>query len=113
MKVVTTPTNGTTPIDSRASNRIRVAIISATLLGLLIAAFCSYHKLPWSDEGWFSSPAYNLAKHGTFGSTVIEPATSGLTRIQQRTYWVAPLYLLGQAAWYLVFPPSIFLTRVF
>ena len=91
--------------NSRASALLGAAI----LLSLAAATVDAFHRPPWSDEGWFSSAAYNLARHGFLGTTVIEPAGSGLTRIDQRTYWVMPLFLLGQALWSLY----SFLSRLF
>jgi len=82
-------------------------------LALLVAAYQALHRPPWSDEGWFSSSSYNLAYKGFFGNTVIEPSLmgKGLTRIHERTYWVTPAYLLVQAAWYKLVPPTVFGTR--
>lgn len=80
---------------------------------MLVASVAAYKRVPWSDEGWFSSAAYNLARHGFLGTTVIDPAGTNLTRIDQRTYWVMPLYLLGQALWLKFFPASFFSVRLF
>lgn len=64
-------------------------------------------KEPWIDEGWFASPAYNLAFHGFMGTTVLEPTGSWLKGelkgIHEFTYWVMPLYLVAQAGWYRLF----------
>ncbi len=84
-----------------------------TMLSLCLAGFSALKRVPWSDEGQFSSAAYNLAHRGFFGTTVLDPSTIGLTRIQQRTYWVMPLFLLGQALWYKLFPATLFWTRAF
>ena len=43
------------------------------------------------DEGWFASPAFNLANHGFMGTTVLY--NPHLPRIQQHKYWILPLYL--------------------
>lgn len=87
------------------------AAILAALISMLVASVAAWNRPPWSDEGWFSSAAYNLAHKGFFGTTVIETAGSGLTRIHQHTYWVMPLYLLAQAVWYRLFPATLFFTR--
>lgn len=62
---------------------------------------------PFIDEGWLASPAYNLAFHGFMGTTVLEPTGSWLNSelkgIHEYTYWVMPLHLLAQAAWYRIF----------
>ncbi len=93
--------------------RITLVLICVAVLSMALAAVSAWNRTPWSDEGQFSSAAYNLAHRGFFGTTVLEPATMGLTRIQQRTYWVLPLYLLGQTLWYKVAPASLFWTRAF
>ena len=90
-----------------------VILFSLGLFSLGAAAFEAIHRTPWSDEGWFSSASYNLARHGFLGTTVIEPAGSGLTRIDQRTYWVMPLFLLGQALWLKLLPATLFTARLF
>lgn len=67
---------------------------------------------PESDEGGFANPAFNLATNGFFGTTVLETADSPLTRIDQRTYWVMPLFLLNSAASFKVFGFSLFTMRL-
>ena len=52
------------------------------LLALLVASA----KRPWSDEGWFASPAFNLAYRGFMGTTVLY--SPHLPRIEQHTYWI-------------------------
>lgn len=79
---------------------------------LCLAAYSATHRQPWSDEGWFSSAAENLANRGVLGTTVLEPGSSHLTRIDQRTYWVMPLYLIEQAAWYRLMGASLMSTRM-
>jgi hypothetical protein len=89
----------------------RRMLIAAATLSLLVAALAAYNRIPWSDEGWFSSASYNLARHGFLGTTVIDPTDMHLTRIERRTYWVMPLYLLGQAFWLKLFPATVFVAR--
>jgi len=64
-------------------------------------------KAPWSDEGWFACPAYNLAFRGFMGTSVLEPSghflNAYLRGIQQRTYVVPPLHILLLAGWFRVF----------
>ncbi len=88
-------------------------MLAALALSMLIAAWGALHRSPWSDEGWFSSPAYNLAFHGHMGTTVMDEHAPGLTRIHERTYWVLPLFLVGQGLWYKVFPHTMLGTRLF
>jgi hypothetical protein len=91
----------------------RIALSASVLASLLLAAVAAYYRPPWSDEGWFSSAAYNLARHGFLGTTVLDPRGMHLTRIAQRTYWVMPLYLLGQAFWLKLFAATLFAVRSF
>jgi hypothetical protein len=86
---------------------------AALVVSVLVVAVAARNRLPWSDEGLFSSASYNLAHHGFLGTTVLESAGTGLTRIERHTYWVMPLYLLGQALWYKFVPASVLLTRTF
>ncbi|MGD1095596.1 MAG: hypothetical protein ABSB35_26825 [Bryobacteraceae bacterium] len=83
------------------------------LVSIAVAAVSARNRTPWSDEGQFSSASYNLAKHGFFGTTVMELAGTGLTRMDQHTYWIMPLFPLGEALWYRVFPADVFWTRAF
>src|SRR5207244_5704257 len=61
---------------------------------------------PWFDEGWFSSPALNLLTKGHMGTSVLDPTATfrsvQLTGINEATYWIMPLYILAQAAWYML-----------
>lgn len=87
--------------------------MGAALLSIAVATAGAYNKIPWSDEGQFSSAAYNLARHGFLGTTVVDPVNFSLPGIERHTYWVMPLYLVGQAAWLKVFPPTIVSVRMF
>jgi 4-amino-4-deoxy-L-arabinose transferase-like glycosyltransferase len=71
-----------------------VSIGAFFLLAFLVASA----KRPWSDEGWFASPAFNLAYHGFMGTTVLY--SPHLPRIEHHTYWILPLYLVGLAGWF-------------
>lgn len=87
------------------------AAMLALLISISAASVAAWNRPPWSDEGWFSSAAYNLAHNGFLGTTVIDGADTGLTRIHQHTYWVMPGYLLAQALWYCIFPATLFFAR--
>jgi hypothetical protein len=100
-------------VEAPLAPKWRAAIVCAALFSILLSCIAAWHRTPWSDEGWFSSPAYNLARHGVFGTTVMESKGTRLIRIEQRTYWVMPLFLLGEATWYFIFPPTVFWTRMF
>lgn len=85
----------------------------AVIVAFLLMFVAARNRTPWSDEGQFSSAAWNLAHHGFLGTTVLESAGTGYTRIQQRTYWVMPGFLLGEALWYRLFPATLVSTRLF
>lgn len=100
-------------IDS--SNASRYCCIAASLvvaLFLVLAVGSTLTNRPQIDEGMFASPALNLAEHGFFGTTVLETEHSPLTRIEQRTYWVMPLFLLNVAAAFKAFGMSLFVMRL-
>ena len=82
-------------------------------LSIALAALSAWHRVPWDDEGEFSNASWNLAKHGFMGTTVLDSPEQELPHIGQRTYCTMPLYLLGQAAWYLIFPGTLFWARAF
>src|SRR6185295_9082725 len=79
----------------------RLGLFCAALF-LFLAFASAYTRRPWCDEAWFADPAFNLLTKGTMGTTVLEP--SGHYRhpigIQQHTYWIMPLHILLQTAWY-------------
>lgn len=77
-------------------HKIVIAAMIAAFLSLSIASALTHR--PQIDEGMFASPAYNLAFNGHFGTTVLEKEKATLTRIDERTYWVMPMFLLNAAA---------------
>jgi len=93
--------------------KLRRIIVALALCAFLsVSAGSSLTHRPQIDEGMFASPAYNLANHGHFGTTVLETERSPLTRIEQRTYWVMPMFLLNAAASFKAFGFSIFSMRL-
>ncbi len=90
----------------------RIIAIAFILVFLAAAVGSSLTHRPQIDEGMFASPAYNLATHGHFGTTVLETEESSLTRIDQRTYWVMPLFLLNISASFEAFGFSLFTMRL-
>jgi Dolichyl-phosphate-mannose-protein mannosyltransferase len=89
----------------------RIIAALSLLAFVLIALASAYTHRPQIDEGMFASPAYNLAYHGHFGTTVLEKEKATLTRIDERTYWVMPMFLLTEAAVFKVVPFSIVTMR--
>lgn len=88
---------------------ILTALVVSVFLALIVGSALTTR--PESDEGGFANPAYNLAFNNHFGTTVYELEKSPLTRIDQRTYWVMPLFLLNAAAAFKAFGFSLFAMR--
>jgi len=76
------------------------------VLFLILAGASAWTLRPWCDEGWFSSPARNLMEKGYMGTSVIDQTGTfrsvKLDGIDRYTYWIMPLYVLAQSAWYQV-----------
>lgn len=87
-----------------------LVILVTILLYLGLSIGSALSKRPWSDEGWFAAPAYNLLVNGSMGTLVVEP-NLWLPGINQHTYWVMPLHLVTQTAWYKLFGFSLFSMR--
>jgi len=83
-------------LQSRSFRMGLAGTIVAVYLGLALASAAL--KAPWWDEAWFASPAWNLAQHGRMGTDVLVPGWR--EGIEQRTYWVMPLYLVTLAGWF-------------
>jgi 4-amino-4-deoxy-L-arabinose transferase-like glycosyltransferase len=96
--------------------RPNAGLLGICVLYLVSALAVSWNRPPSFDEGWFASPPYNLIHHGNFGTTTIDPRglflRSELTHINQRTYWVLPLHLVTQAAWYSIAGFGLFQMRL-
>lgn len=93
------------------NQRIILSLIIAAIF-LTLASGSALTNRPQIDEGMFASPALNLARDGFFGTTVLETEDSSLTRIEERTYWVMPLFLLNAAASFKVFGFGLFTMRL-
>jgi len=89
----------------------KIPAIAAISVFFALAIASSLTHRPQIDEGMFASPALNLATKGHFGTTVLETEKSPLTRIEQRTYWVMPLYLLNVSASFKTLGFSLFSMR--
>ena len=89
------------PVTKTKSSRLFLLVLGISVaVYLVLALMQASTKRPWSDEGWFASPAFNLAYHGFMGTTVLY--NPRLPRIQQHTYWILPLFLVSLAAWFKV-----------
>jgi 4-amino-4-deoxy-L-arabinose transferase-like glycosyltransferase len=101
-------------INRVAKEHPRVArlwiVVAVTSVYVALTLGAALTKRPWSDEGWFANASWNLSTRGWMGTTVLEP-NGFLVGIDQYTYWVMPLYLVVQAAWYDVFGFSLLSSR--
>jgi hypothetical protein len=93
------------------------ALAAVLALYLLLATASMVSLRPWCDEGWFSSPAWNLLTRGNMGTSVLDPTASwrsvNLAGINQYTYWIMPLYPVAEAAWYKATGFGLFSMRAF
>jgi 4-amino-4-deoxy-L-arabinose transferase-like glycosyltransferase len=121
-KAVTTETAEPVSLAAHAAGYARPAAggdrralylaLAAAVIYLGLAAGRVLTDSPGCDEGWFASPARNLATGGHMGTTVIEESNLSMTtRIHQFTYWVMPLNILAQAASYKIFGFGLFVMR--
>src|SRR5918912_819906 len=95
-----------------ASHRLAATLVVILVITYFALTFgTAVTRRPWSDEGWFASPALNLATNGSMGSPVLDP-TGWLPGIDRHTYWVLPLHLVVQAGWYKVFGFSLLSLRM-
>ncbi len=96
-----------------SAKTIQTSVFIAILIFFLILSILSIVTYrPEVDEGMFASPAINLAEAGHFGTTVLDTSGTNLTRIEERTYWVMPLFLLNAAAFFKVLGVGLFSMRL-
>jgi len=69
-------------------------------------------RTPWSAEAWTAIPALNLAEHGVMATPVLEFKNTWLQGLDRHTYWLMPVHLLVQAAWYKLLGFSLFKQRL-
>ncbi|MGD1097255.1 MAG: hypothetical protein ABSB35_35380 [Bryobacteraceae bacterium] len=86
--------------DKRQHYLFIAAVIGVMALHVLLSIGQSMTVRPWSDEGAMACPAYNLITHGGTGTTIWEEAGSEFKGINQRTYYLMPLDIWAQVAWY-------------
>jgi len=106
----------------RFTRRRRLVLTAAAVVPfLLLSLGTALTKRPWCDEAWFASPALDLVVNGRMGTQLLEPTGSfisvihpGVTleRIDQRTYWAAPLHFLVLAVWFKLFGFSLTILRL-
>lgn len=98
--------------DVRRGDRSVLACRAAVAVSGALFLLAAWHRVPNTDEGYFANASYNLARHGFLGTTNLEPSRLGLLRIERLTYWVMPLQLVLEAAWFRLVAPTAFLARL-
>lgn len=90
----------------------RKQIITVLFLDIIFIFLYFYNltKFPyiWTDEGWFSSPAIDLIKNGTFKTLILR----GNFALEDFTFWQPPIYILLLALSFYLFGISIFSARL-
>ena len=84
-------------------NRFGAPLAGALVLYLVFASLTARRGHIWSNEAWFASPALTFLHEGYLGTTILESKGTWMEGIDRHTYWIPPLHLLLQAAWYHVF----------
>jgi hypothetical protein len=105
--------------ENQADNLNRVhstggALASAGILVAYsaLATAAALTKLPLSNEAWFANPALTLITGHYMGTPILETSGTWLQGLDRYTYWIMPLHILAQAAWYKVFGFSLFTLRL-
>src|SRR5258708_435462 len=88
------------PPPSIRLSAIGIFWASGLIAWIALAVGLSVTRAPWSNEAWTAIPASNLAQHGVMATTVLEFRNTWLQGLDRHTYWLMPLHLLVQAAWY-------------
>lgn len=99
-------------LDRRARALYRASVIAVGLVYVALSVGSAMTKLPVCDEAWYANPAFNLAAGRAMGTTVLESAGTPLHGLERHTYWVMPLYIVGQAAVYEIFGAGLIQTRL-
>lgn len=92
--------------------RVFVAVAVVLAVWTALAVCLAVSNAPWSNEAWFAIPAINLATQGYMGTTVLVSKGTWLAGIDRHTYWIMPLHILVQAAWYKLVGFSLFRQRL-
>lgn len=85
-------------LENERTRRLFLAAVLAVFV--LLATLAALTYAPRADEGFFASPAVNLATKGFMGTTVLEGRHAFMKDIHRYTYWITPLDFIIQAGWY-------------
>ncbi|MBI2680881.1 MAG: hypothetical protein HYX25_07745 [Candidatus Solibacter usitatus] len=94
-------------------SKARLTATASLILALyvILAAWKANTTYPWANEAWFASPALNLAQKGFMGTTILESKGTWMEGMDRHTYWILPLHILAQTAWYKLFGFSLLTLR--
>jgi hypothetical protein len=91
----------------------RASLLAVAMLYVFLGGGSALTKLPVCDEAWYANPAFNLSTGRSMGTTVLESAGTPLHGLEHHTYWVMPLYIVGEASVYELFGAGLLQTRLF
>ena len=106
-------TQTVTPSERSRRGLYPAALLAVGMLYVLLGAGSALTRLPVCDEAWYANPAFNLSAGRSMGTTVLESAGTPLHGLERHTYWVMPLYIVGEASVYQVFGTGLLQTRLF
>lgn len=97
-------------MSARTHPSIATLVFILLVYGLL-AWWQASTERPWVNEAWFADPALNLLRKGFMGTTILESKGTWMEGMDRHTYWILPLHVLAQTAWYKVFGFSLMALR--
>lgn len=83
--------------NSMRARTVFIVLLAAVYVSLAVAAALT--QRPRTDEGYFASPSLNLITTGSMGTPILEEGKY-MEGVHEHTYWMPPLHMLAQAAWY-------------
>ena len=79
-------------------------LVAGVFVVYLVLASCSvFSEYTWGSEAWFASPAFTLLHSGYLGTTILGTKGTWMAGMDRHTYWIPPVYLLSEAAWFRLF----------
>lgn len=98
--------------DNFLEKNRKVIITFIVVVFLVFAIGSSLTNRPQVDDAMFANASYNLAENGFFGTTTFDKDATSLLRIDQKTYWVMPLFLLNVSLFFKILGFSFFTMRL-
>lgn len=83
-----------------AKYRFGSLLAATVIVYFVLARWTAGTGYIWENEAWYASPAFTLIHKGYLGSTILESQGTWMQGLDRHTFWIPPLYLLLQAAWY-------------